>query len=105
MSKDKSIDRVRKLQTEIDALRNDAKQELLDTIQVHIKELETMGLSYRLVSGGSRGTGTRQRNPERPCPVCKFSTTPPHDARSHRGQDTKKAFTAAELRELDMTKR
>jgi hypothetical protein len=33
-----------------------------------------------------------------PCKVCGFKTSPPHDARGHRGQSMKQPFTAEELR-------
>jgi hypothetical protein len=38
------------------------------------------------------------------CPVCNFKTAPPHNARSHRSQTTKKPFTADELEQKGMTK-
>lgn len=46
----------------------------------------------------------RVANPDRPCPICEFKTTPPHDARRHRGQSEKRPFTAAELTGMGMTK-
>lgn len=54
----------------------------------------------------SRTTVSRKGavSPQKPCPVCGFQTDPPHDARRHRGQSRKRAFTAKELAAMDMVK-
>ena len=106
MARDKAADRIRKLKEEITTLQGSAKDELLMEIRSKIAELNELGFSYELTSG-VRSQAQRKRNPDRPCPVCKIVTDPPHDARAHRGQGrkTKKPFTAAELKELGYTRR
>ena len=39
-----------------------------------------------------------------PCPICKFKTTPHHDGRMNRSQETKKPFTVEELMERHLAK-
>ncbi len=105
---DKSVSafsRMKGLQDQISSLQSEAKDELLQKIQDCIAELAHLGFSYKLVSVQGRATGTRKKNPDRPCPVCDFATAPPHDARTHRGQSKKKPFTAAELKDMGLSKR
>lgn len=105
MAKDNAAERIRKLKEEITDLQSSAKEELLMEIRAKISELNELGFSYELTSG-DRSQGQRKRNPDRPCPVCKVVTDPPHDARAHRGQGTtKKPFTAAELKDLGYTRK
>lgn len=105
MSKDNALGRFRKMQDEITTLQSAAKEHLLADIHANVAELNRLGFSYALVSG-RRSQLQRQRNPNRPCPVCKFVTDPPHDARAHRSQGkTKKPFAAAELKELGYSRR
>lgn len=101
-----ALSRIQKLQAEIDSLQNQAKEDLLKRIRADINELNAMGLNYKLVAGARRnGSSQRHSDPTRPCPVCRFVTTPHHDARTHRGQGkSKKPFTAAELKELGLSK-
>jgi len=94
----------------------EAKAEALDAAHKAVAALNDLGFSYRLIEGsgsvsggGGRTTGegrkgTRTVNAERPCPICGFKTNPPHDARAHRSQDPKKAFTAEELDAKGMRK-
>lgn len=96
--------RMRGLQEQISSLQNEAKDQLLQTIQDCIAELSKLGFAYKLVSAQGRAAGTRRKNPDRPCPICEFVTSPPHDARTHRGQSKKKPFTAAELKELGLSR-
>jgi ribosomal protein L13E len=51
------------------------------------------------------GKGTRSVK-SAPCPICKFKTVPPHDARKHRFAQgkNKRPFTAAELSNLGLKK-
>jgi hypothetical protein len=46
------------------------------------------------------GTGPN----DEPCPICNFKTDPPHDGRSHRGQNKKRPLTAEELEAKGLTK-
>jgi hypothetical protein len=98
-----ALDRIRKLDQEKARIMGEAKGEAMRKAQVALDELNALGFNYRLTEGGRRGgegsrRGTRQVNPNRPCPVCGFRTEPPHDARAHRTQGSnKRAFTAEEL--------
>jgi hypothetical protein len=53
------------------------------------------------VEGAKR---TRNKNPDRECPICQFKTVPPHDARRHRGQKEKLPFSVKELEAMGMEK-
>jgi len=66
--------------------------------------LNSLGFSYQLVDGkkGVSRKATGQIK-DGPCPVCKFKTAPPHDARKHRSQGKKKKpFTPQQLAELGL---
>ena len=87
-------------------LLGDAKAKAIDKANEAIKELNDLGLHYRLregkASSGPRKKDAKTIGPKRqikvgPCPICHFETRPRHDGRSHRGQEPKKAFTAHEL--------
>lgn len=101
------MDQIKRLQDQINSLQSEARDQLIAQANQAIRDLNHMGFDYRLVQGGERGRSagkaTRLSDPDRPCPVCKFRTTPFHDARTHRRQGSnKKAFTADELRELGL---
>ena len=99
------LERLRQLDEERSSILQNAKEEALDQANRAIEALNSLGFNYRLTeggrarrtSGGESRKGTRQVNPERPCPICGFRTEPPHDARRHRGQEPKRPFTEAEL--------
>lgn len=101
------MDQIKRLQEQISSLQLEARDQLIAQANQAIQDLNRMGFDYRLVQGSGRGRSagkaTRQSDPNRPCPVCKFRTVPFHDARTHRSQgNNKKAFTADELRELGL---
>lgn len=105
----KSIaDQLRALDDQRTKLLAGAKEEALGKVREAVDELNALGFSFVLQdTGRSRASrkGTRQVDPNRPCPVCGFRTDPPHDARRHRGQGEKKRpFTAEELTALGMRK-
>jgi hypothetical protein len=101
----------------LDAERSAIKEEALERAKVAIADLALLGHDYELVE---RGAGRRRAKVEvesevveekraprawaAVCPICQFQTTPPHDARSHRGQEEKGRFSAAELREKGLVK-
>ena len=104
-------DQLRALDEQRGKILGQAKEEALKRAQVAVDELNSLGFSYSLRSSNSRRglragsrIGTRQVNPDRPCPICGFRTDPPHDARRHRGQPNKKVFTADELSGMGMRK-
>lgn len=101
MPKDDALQELKKLQKKHDDLADKAKREALANAQEAIDVLKELGFDYELVKSKSsrelRGTVSAK-----PCPICKFETVPPHDGRSHRGQEPKRKFTAAELKELEL---
>ena len=105
------LDQLKKLDEQRAKLIEDAKAEALAKANAAVEELNALGFSYRLSEGSTteRKTAkqTRQRDPNKPCAICGFLTSPPHDARqkAHRDQgDTKKPLTAAQLKEAGLTK-
>jgi hypothetical protein len=106
-----AIERIKELDEERARIFEHAKQEALQKANQAVADLNALGLDYELVSrdrkGGRRPTSAstpRGTVKSAPCPICEFETSPPHDARSHRGQKTKKPFAAAELKEKGMEK-
>jgi hypothetical protein len=90
-----------------------AKGKALEKANEAIKELKELGLHYSLTEdetakgprNGVAKTGAAKRQmKDAPCPICKFQTKPPHDARAHRGQVTKHPFTSEELAAKHPTK-
>lgn len=108
------LDRIKQLDEERSRLIAEVKKEALDNANAAVLALNELGFNYRLAEGGSRRgassveslrKGTRTVNAERPCPICGFTTSPPHDARAHRSQgDKKRAFTAEDLSARGMTR-
>lgn len=94
------LERRQALQAELEQLTVASHDELMANINQGLAELKELGFHYRIVGGAGKSkasrVGTRQVKAA-PCPVCKFQTSPPHDARAHRGQTEKKRFTATEL--------
>lgn len=106
-----ALDRIKQLDEERERLLSEAKGEALSRANEAVDALNALGFTYRLTEGGRRAApaetrkGTRSVNAERPCPICGFQTTPPHDARAHRSQgETKKPFTADDLTARGMRK-
>jgi hypothetical protein len=104
---DTSIARIKQLDQERAQLIASARKEAYDRAKSAIADLSALGFNYRLMEGSKeskrtarKGTGFVQ---DAPCPVCKFKTSPLHDARKHRGQGKRKrAFTPAELKEMGL---
>ena len=106
---DISLKRIAELDKERAALLETAKSDALSRINAGIADLKALGLNYALIQPGTRkgaGKKVRSRNgtgyiSDAECPVCKFKTSPPHDARRHRLQGKrKKPFTAPQLKEM-----
>jgi len=95
-------------------LIDDAKHGALEKAHKAIADLNDLGFAYRLTEGlraapakGGRvptsAAGAKRQIKDAVCPICHFKTSPMHDGRSHRGQDTKRPFTAAELAQRHMS--
>ena len=111
---DSTLERIKQLDKERTSLLDTAKKAALAAANEAITALNALGFNYRLISEGER-TVTRKRRPKSrkgtrtvksACPICKFKTVPPHDARKHRFAQGKKKrpFTAAELTKLGLKK-
>ncbi len=109
-----AIDRIKELDEERSQIFDQAKQEALEKATEAVAALDSLGLEYRLVNGvepAARMTkpakvavGSKGAVRDAPCSICGFKTSPPHDARAHRGQTKKKPFSAAELTDKEFTK-
>jgi hypothetical protein len=110
---------IRALEAKKQEIQSKAHDEAKKAADAAVAALNELGYSYRLVEGGrmgsampprarkSSGEGKATRAPSTgPCPICKFETSPHHDARKHRSQPEgqKKPFTAEELTGLGLTK-
>jgi len=101
------LDAIKKLEEERERLIEGAKSEALAKAQEAISDLGRLGFEYELVerqdnrqaAEKGRGTGVKRPMKDKPCSICGFKTNPLHDARAHRSQETKKPFTAAELKD------
>ena len=112
---DSSIERVKQLQKEAAALMNSARKEAMDKINAALAELRDLGFHYFVSEKSSQKRkgrsapdrkGTRRVKADTVCPICKFKTSPPHDARKHRFTQgkKKKPFSPKELQELGLKK-
>jgi hypothetical protein len=108
------MDQLKALDDQRAKLIEDAKRTALEKAHKAVAELNDLGFKYALTDskrgsapkaakaqGGPAGAKRRQR--DAPCPICHFKTSPPHDARSHRGQQPKRPFSAAELSQRHFT--
>jgi hypothetical protein len=74
-------------------------RDLGDNDNTIIKELGLKG-EVKKTKAKSESKPTEEAS----CTVCNFETEPPHDGRSHRGQNKKKPFTVEELEAKGLTK-
>ena len=106
------VQRIKEIDKERASLLQTAKKAALDAANVAIATLNSLGFSYRLIERDKMPDGRKRRKvrgrrrkiKDAPCPICKFKTKPPHDARKHRGQKRKRAFTAEELKAMGYAK-
>jgi hypothetical protein len=100
------LQRLKELDKERAGLLDSARKDALSMATEAVAVLNSLGFNYQLVEGGKKQSrkGTRQLK-DAPCPVCKFKTTPPHDARKHRSQgNKKKPFGPQQLAEFGLSK-
>lgn len=104
-----ALDQIRKLDEERAKILAQAKKEALTAAEKAVEALNELGFEYQLVEKGKSGggrKGTRSVDENKPCPICKFRTTPEnHDARKHRAQgENKRPFTDQELAQMGLKK-
>jgi hypothetical protein len=115
-----TIQQIQKLDEERARLVETVKADALQRAETAIQELRDLGFDYDLKTPEqetqvplSRGNKPRRKTSQAdksalhkpknaPCPICEYTTNPPHDRRSHRTQKRKKPFTDAELAERGM---
>jgi hypothetical protein len=108
------LEQLKKLDEQRTKLIEDAKAAAMKKVQEGIDDLTAIGFLCKLVeikdeepSARKRGAreGAGQVDPNKPCSVCNFLTSPNHDARKHRAQgDNKKPFTAKDLEQFGLKK-
>ena len=90
---DTTIERIKQLDKERASLLDTAKKAALTAANQAITALNALGFNYRLISEGEKTVATKRKSKSRkgtrtirdaPCAICKFKTSPHHDARKHR---------------------
>jgi hypothetical protein len=110
MAEKDPIAHLKELDAERTKLIDEAKKDALARAKQAITDLNALGFRYSLtqVSVGKKPTGRKGLGgipTEKPCRICGFLTSPPHDARKHRFSKAKKRpFNAKELTDLGMRK-
>lgn len=102
-----AIEKLKKLDEERQGLIDAVKEEHLQAIDNAIKALAEIGLHYEVVAVSdvaSKPFKQIRTKKGGPCKQCNFETIPPHDKRSHRNQNPKRAFSDAELLKLGLTR-
>jgi transposase len=110
-----AVSRLKELDAERAKLLDEALREALSRAEAAVADLNALGFEYALLSpagvpGRGRPKGSAKKRTRRmknaPCVICKFQTSPPHDARKHRFSQGKKKhpFTAKELADLGLKK-
>jgi hypothetical protein len=98
------LDQLKELDAQREKLMHGAMAEATATLNAALAGVNALGRRFRLVEDSGNGRkGTRQVR-DVPCKICGYKTRPPHDARRHRAQKTKKPFTNAELNEMGLEK-
>jgi hypothetical protein len=101
------LEKLKQLDDQRNKLLDEAKAEALANARKAIDELNALGFNYALTEEGSakgkKVSAAKRPMQDIPCKICKFKTTPLHDARAHRSQETKKPFNKAELAERGLT--
>ena len=112
---DNMMERLKQLDKERTSLLDTAKKAALTAANEAITALNALGFKYRLISDGEKTVTTKRKSKSRkgtrtikdaPCVICKFKTSPSHDARKHRFAQGKKKrpFTVKELADLGLKK-
>jgi len=112
-----TLARIKELDKERTSLIDTAKKAALTAADQAITALNALGFNYRLISDGKKTASTKRKFKTKsrkgtriikdaPCVICKFKTSPSHDARKHRFSQGKKKrpFTAKELSDLGLKK-
>jgi hypothetical protein len=103
MAKNDLISRIKEIDAERTKLMDAAKKEALARAQQAVADLNALSFAYSL-GETQRRKSAGQIQTEKPCPICKFKTVPPHDGRRHRfsAKAKKRPFSARELANLGL---
>jgi len=106
-----AVEQLKKLDAERAKILETAKTEALAKATEAIEELNALGFHYSISEGArsarqprAGGTTAKRQPSGAACPICGFKTEPPHDRRTHRTQEPKRAFNDAELKEKGLVK-
>ncbi len=104
-----AIDQINDLEDRKQQLIAEARESAMTNITESLETLSELGFHYSLVAkqkakAGSRAPRTPRAPSNKPCKICGFATSPPHDARHHRHQEVKQPFTSEELQERGLTR-
>ena len=89
----------------LESLKTAAIEELLEQRKEIDNQLAQLGYNESPKSA-PKGKASRVKDPNKPCPICKFVTEPAHDGRAHKNKQKKPApFTDEELTKHGFTKR
>ena len=98
------LEQLKELDAQRQRLMEGAMAEAMAAMNSALEGVNALGRRFRLVEDAGAGRkGTRQVR-DTPCKICGYKTRPPHDARRHRAQKTKKPFTNGELNEMGLEK-
>src|ERR1700704_4798532 len=109
-----TLQQIKKLDEERAKLLESAKTDSLTRAKEAINELTVLGFAYELVEPAGKTTSLKTRrarkapapdhHPRGACPICEYTTKPPHDKRSHKSQQKKRPFTADELEQRSLVR-
>jgi hypothetical protein len=104
-----AIEEIKELKAQLASRTEQAKTEALKKAAEAINALRELGIDKnKILKDLEFKSSTKAKAKEKPkdesCPICNFTTDPPHDGRSHRGQTKKKPLTAEELEQKGLTK-
>jgi hypothetical protein len=112
--KQTALQQIKKLDEERTKLLESVKADALARAEEAINELTALGFAYELVEPAGETTLRKTRtarkapapdhHPRGTCPICEYTTKPPHDKRSHRSQQKKRPFTADELNQRSLVR-
>jgi hypothetical protein len=111
--KQTTLQQIKKLDEERTKLLESAKADALARAEEAINELTALGFDYELAEPAretarktrtARKAPTPDHHPRGTCPICEYTTKPPHDKRSHKSQQKKRPFTADELQQRSLVR-
>jgi hypothetical protein len=97
------VQKLARLDAERAEILASAKSDALQKANDAVTELNALGFQYHLSEEAQKAAMTKGK-PVGPCSICNVTTNPTHDARSHKKQEPKRAFTDEELKARNLVK-